>query len=100
MKSDIIRRILTDHFNINIVMAMCITNIDDKIIMRSRETKQNYKDLAEFYETEFIEDMKTLNVMKPHLYCRVTDYIPQIIQFVNNILEKGNAYVAKGGKQI
>ena len=96
VKSDIIRRILTDHFNVNIVMAMCITNIDDKIITRSRETKRNYKDLAEYYENEFIEDMKTLNVAKPHLYCRVTDYVPQIIQFVNNIVDKGNAYVAKG----
>ncbi|XP_016917911.1 probable cysteine--tRNA ligase, mitochondrial isoform X2 [Apis cerana] len=90
--SDIIRRILTDHFNINIVMAMCLTDIDDKIIIRSKELKQNYKDLTRYYEDEFIEDMKMLNVIKPHLYCRVTDYIPQIIQFVKNIVDKGSVY--------
>ncbi|XP_003395414.1 probable cysteine--tRNA ligase, mitochondrial [Bombus terrestris] len=95
--SDIIRRILSDHFNINVVTAMCITDIDDKIIARSKELKQNYKDLTEHYENEFIEDMKMLNVTKPHLYCRVTDYIPQIIQFVKSILDKGNAYTLKDG---
>lgn len=96
---DIIRRILTDHFNINIVMAMCLTDIDDKIIIRSKELKQNYKDLTRYYENEFIKDMKMLNVIKPHLYCRVTDYIPQIIQFVKSIVDKDNAYVLKDGKK-
>lgn len=79
-------------------MAMCVTDIDDKIIARSKELKQNYRDLTKHYENEFIEDMKMLNVARPHLYCRVTDYIPQIIQFVKSILDKGNAYTLKDGK--
>ncbi|XP_076638675.1 cysteine--tRNA ligase-like protein, mitochondrial [Colletes latitarsis] len=97
VKSDIIRRILSDHFNINVIMAMCITDIDDKIIKRSKETKQNYKDLTQHYENEFIEDMEILNVVKPHLYCRVTNFIPKIIQFVSNIVDKGDAYVMQDG---
>ncbi|XP_017878367.1 probable cysteine--tRNA ligase, mitochondrial [Ceratina calcarata] len=95
--SDIIRRILTNHFDINTVMAMSITDIDEKIIKRSRELKQDCKDLAKYYENEFLEDMKMLNVLQPHLYCRVTSYIPQIVQFIKNIIDKGNAYVSKGG---
>ncbi|XP_054010687.1 cysteine--tRNA ligase, mitochondrial [Hylaeus anthracinus] len=97
VRSDIIRRILSDHFKINVVMAMGITDIDNKIIMRSKETNQSCKELAQHYENEFIEDMDTLNVVRPHLYCRVTDFIPQIIQFVSNIVEKGKAYVAEDG---
>lgn len=81
-------------------MAMCITDIDDKIIKQSNKTGQNFKDLTQHYETEFVEDMKLLNVVKPHLQCRVTDYIPQIIQFVKNIVDKGNGYIAKDGKEI
>ncbi|XP_017755627.1 PREDICTED: probable cysteine--tRNA ligase, mitochondrial [Eufriesea mexicana] len=95
MNLDIIRRILSDYFNINIVMAMCITDIDDKIIKRSKELKQNYKDITKHYENEFIEDMQMLNIAKPHLYCRVTDYISQIIQFVQGIIDNGNAYISK-----
>ncbi|CAL7950106.1 unnamed protein product [Xylocopa violacea] len=97
VNSDIIRRILSHHFNINVLMVMCITDIDDKIIKRAKELKQNYNDLAKHYENEFIEDMKMLNVIKPQLYCRVTDYVPQIIEFVKRIMDKGNAYVSKDG---
>ncbi|OAD58189.1 Cysteine--tRNA ligase, mitochondrial [Eufriesea mexicana] len=70
-------------------------NIDDKIIKRSKELKQNYKDITKHYENEFIEDMQMLNIAKPHLYCRVTDYISQIIQFVQGIIDNGNAYISK-----
>ncbi|KAK1132805.1 hypothetical protein K0M31_014177 [Melipona bicolor] len=97
MHSDIIRRILSDHFNINVVMAMCITDIDDKVIARSNSLKQNYTNLTRHYEDEFIEDMKMLNITEPHLYCRVTNYMPEIIQFVKGIVDKGNAYVLKDG---
>ncbi|KOC70241.1 putative cysteine--tRNA ligase, mitochondrial [Habropoda laboriosa] len=41
--------------------------------------------------------MEMLNVIKPHLYCRVTEYIPQIIQFIKGIIEKGNAYAVQDG---
>ncbi|KZC06253.1 Cysteine--tRNA ligase, mitochondrial [Dufourea novaeangliae] len=97
VKTDIIRRILSDHFNINVVMAMCITDIDDKIINQSKIKSESFSNLAQHYEKEFIEDMKMLNVAKPHLYCRVTDFIPQIIQFINNIVNKEKAYVGKDG---
>ncbi|CAK9813984.1 Cysteine--tRNA ligase, mitochondrial [Anthophora quadrimaculata] len=97
VNSDIIRRILSNHFNINVVMAMSITDIDDKIIAVSKEVKQDYKNITKHYEIEFFEDMKMLNVLKPHSYCRVTEYIPHIINFIKGITEKGNAYVAKDG---
>ncbi|XP_012145240.2 cysteine--tRNA ligase-like protein, mitochondrial [Megachile rotundata] len=97
MNLDIIRRILTDHFNLNVIMVMCITDIDDKIIASSKRKQLNFKDLAKYYEDEFIEDLKTLNIIKPNLYCRVTDYIPEIIQFVNGIVNKGYGYIATDG---
>lgn len=81
-------------------MAMCITDIDDKIIAKSNETKQNYKHLTEYYENEFVQDMEMLNVAKPHIYCRVSDYVPQIIQFVQNIVNKEKAYILRDGKQM
>ncbi|XP_076645259.1 cysteine--tRNA ligase-like protein, mitochondrial isoform X1 [Halictus rubicundus] len=97
VKTDIIRRILTDHFNINVVMAMSVTNIDDKIINRANATSRNFEELSQHFETEFMEDMQMLNVWKPNLYCRVTDFIPQIIDFINNIVNKEGAYVGKDG---
>lgn len=77
---------------------MGVTDIDDKIIMRAAEKGINFRELSKFYEDEFFNDLEMLNVTMPHLSCRVTEYIPQIIQFIANILAKNKAYVAKDGK--
>ncbi|KAF7998247.1 hypothetical protein HCN44_009645 [Aphidius gifuensis] len=95
---DIIRRILSEHFNINVICVMSITDIDDKIINRSSGSSQfsDWKELSKYYENEFNNDMKLLNIQSPYLNCRVTDYIPQIIDFINVLLEKNMAYVVNG----
>ncbi|XP_057341342.1 probable cysteine--tRNA ligase, mitochondrial [Microplitis mediator] len=99
IRFDIIRRILDNFFNINVISVMGITDIDDKIIRRSQGSSQfsDWKHLAKFYEQEFYEQMKLLNIKPPYLYCRVSDYIPQIIQFISNIMSKNLAYLAKDG---
>lgn len=68
---------------------MNITNIDDKIIRRSLESGKNYKQLADEYETEFWEDLDKLNVIHPDIKLRVTDKIPEILQFIEKIERKG-----------
>ncbi|XP_032666506.1 probable cysteine--tRNA ligase, mitochondrial isoform X2 [Odontomachus brunneus] len=97
IKSDIIRRILTDYFNIDVLLVMGITNIDDKIIKRSIEMKQDFKTLSNHFEMGFLEDMNKLNVRKPYMYCRVTDYVPQIINFVEKLIADGYGYITKDG---
>ena len=78
---------------------MGLTDIDDKIIKRSIESNQPFQNLTKFYEEEFFRDMKSLNVKKPYMSCRVTDHIPQIIEFVDNIVKKNAAYVTQDGKR-
>lgn len=97
VKTDIIRRILSDHFNMNVIMVMGITDIDDKIITRAKEMNINYKVLAEQYENEFRHDLKQLNILEPNLYCRVTEYIPEILSFIESILRKRCAYPGRMG---
>jgi cysteinyl-tRNA synthetase len=55
-----------------------------------------FTDVTQYWEAQFMEDMDTLNVMKPDVITRVTDYVPQIADFVAKILEKGFAYEADG----
>lgn len=76
---------------------MGITNIDDKIIKRSIEMKQDFKTLSSHFEMEFLEDMNKLNVRKPYMYCKVTDYVPQIINFVEKLIADGYGYLTKDG---
>lgn len=89
MRLDILQRILRDHFNVNLVTCMNITNIDDKIIKKGNETGRNWKLIAEEYEAEFWQDLQSLNVKQPDIKLRVTDKIPEIIKFIEQIESKG-----------
>lgn len=77
---------------------MGITDIDDKIIARSNETKEDFRTLAKRYEAEFFQDLSNLNVLPPTMTVRVSDHIPEIISFVKGIMKTDRAYKAKSGK--
>lgn len=51
---------------------------------------------ARRYEREFMEDMTALGIREPDVLTRVTEYVPQIIAFVETIIEKGLAYKSNG----
>nr|CAD7263465.1 unnamed protein product [Timema shepardi] len=97
MKFDIIRRILCNHFDINVVMVMGITDIDDKIIHRAAELGEDINTLTRRFEAEFHEDMAKLNIKPATIITRVTDFVPRIIAFVQEIVDKGNGYVTVDG---
>ena len=71
---------------------MNITDIDDKIIRKANESGQTFLDIARLYETEFFEDMKSLNVELPDVITRVSEFVPEIIDFIKKIEEKEYAY--------
>lgn len=55
-----------------------------------------FTDLTKSMEDLFMEDMDALNVMRPDVITRVTEYVPQIAKFVEGIVDKGFAYEAEG----
>ena len=93
---DIIRRILINYFHYDVNLCMNITDIDDKIIKRSNEEKKNFAEFAKFWEDSFFKDMRALNVMYPNYITRVSEYIPEIISFIEEIIKKGYAYEKNG----
>lgn len=76
---------------------MGVTDIDDKIIKRSIESEKDFMTLSRYFESEFFEDMNKLNIREPYLRCKVTDYVPQIIQFIERLIAKDFGYVTKDG---
>ncbi|KAL8441893.1 hypothetical protein Emag_006815 [Eimeria magna] len=93
---DVIRRILSDYFGYDVNMVMNITDIDDKIIARSQEQGVNYLELARHWEAEFFKDMQALNVQLPSVVTRVSEYVPQVLQLIEEIVDNGFAYESQG----
>ncbi len=73
-----------------------ITDIDDKIIKRSQESHVAPQELAKKFEGSFFEDMKALNATQVDAYPRVSDNIPEIINLIRVLVEKGYAYQVNG----
>ncbi|KAI8646810.1 cysteinyl-tRNA synthetase [Parasitella parasitica] len=55
-----------------------------------------FRELPAFWEQEYFKDMEALNVRAPDVQTRVSEYIPEIIDYVQKIIDNGYAYVAAG----
>ncbi|KAJ2661627.1 cysteinyl-tRNA synthetase [Coemansia sp. RSA 1200] len=55
-----------------------------------------FRDLAAYWEKDFFEDMDALNVRRPNVLTRVSEFVPEIVQFVQRIIENGYAYESEG----
>lgn len=159
---DIVRRILMDYFGYDILYVMNITDIDDKIILRTHlnhltamvqlaleaqktaaasaldaavasakatlaiakptlaelleaqealeaaageagvdgiracDVQRQFLDLTAAYELDFFNDMAALNVLPPDAVTRVSDYVPEVIAYIERIMENGYCYEAGG----
>jgi cysteinyl-tRNA synthetase len=72
------------------------TDIDDKIIVRSRQEAVSPEALAEKYIEEFGRDMEALGVLPPEVEPRATRHIPEIITLVQKLIDQGSGYVVEG----
>jgi cysteinyl-tRNA synthetase len=154
---DIVRRVMLDYFGFDIVYVMNITDIDDKIILRTHrnhlekmlealsvaadntavdeacraaqqvlgakeqslpllieaqhalraaaedaglealdvcDVQVAFTELTAEFEREFLEDMAALNVLPPDAITRVSDYVPEIVAYIETILANGYCYEA------
>ncbi|KAL3279546.1 hypothetical protein HHI36_017053 [Cryptolaemus montrouzieri] len=55
-----------------------------------------FSDLPRHWEEEFHHDMENLNIVKPDVLTRVSEYIPEIISYIEKIIDNGMGYVANG----
>jgi cysteinyl-tRNA synthetase len=75
---------------------MNITDVDDKIIRKSNEQQVDFSKISRHFENEFMDDMSKLNVRLPTVITRVSEYIPEIVAFIEKIIVNGYAYSSNG----
>lgn len=73
-----------------------ITDIDDKIINRANELKVNWQELVNKYIVRYYEDLNSLGIEKADFEPRATENIPDMIKYIQKLIEKGFAYAAGG----
>ncbi|RUM42688.1 MAG: cysteine--tRNA ligase [Desulfurobacterium sp.] len=92
---DVIRRWL-EYKGYKVIYVRNYTDVDDKIIKRSKEEGIPWYEVAEKYIKSYEEDMRTLNVKEPTYKPKVTEHIREIIEMVDGLIDKGYAYEADG----
>ncbi len=69
---------------------------EDKILSKARQLSAKPMAIAETYTRSYLADMRALNVVPPDIQPRAAGHIPEQIEMVENLLEKGHAYEVDG----
>jgi cysteinyl-tRNA synthetase len=67
---------------------------EDKMEKGARREGLDVWELARKYETAWLKDMAALNIERPEVICRATEHIPEMIELVQRLLDRGYAYIA------
>lgn len=70
---------------------------EDKIQKQAKKEQVDPYSIAYKYETMYFDAMEKLNILKPSISARATGFIPQMIDMVQTLLDKGYAYISKDG---
>ena len=92
---DVIRRYL-EYCGYQVRHVMNFTDVDDKIIKRAAELGVEPFSLAEGYIQEFRKHLNDLNVLPATVNPRATQDMPQILEMIQALINKGCAYEAGG----
>ena len=91
---DVIRRWLEfSGYEVNFVQNH--TDIDDKIIKKANQENVSFEDITNKYIKRTQEDLDKLQVKAPTFMPKATVYIAEMIVIIENLIEKGNAYVTE-----
>ena len=93
---DVLRRFLEVQ-NAKVVFIQNFTDIDDKIITKASSEHTDAEKISQVYTESYFRDFDALNVMSATSYPKVTEHIPDIIDFIDKLIEKNKAYVGLNG---
>jgi len=92
---DVMRRYL-ESTGQKVIYVQNFTDIDDKMINRARELGITVPELAQRFIEAYYEDADALGIRRATVNPKATEHIPEIIDLVEKLVEKGHAYVVEG----
>jgi L-cysteine:1D-myo-inositol 2-amino-2-deoxy-alpha-D-glucopyranoside ligase len=92
---DILHRYL-EYLGHDVVYVQNLTDVDDDMLRRARESGEDYLALGNRYVTTFLTEMAALNWLPPDRYPRATEHVPAMVEMTARLLDRGHAYVAEG----
>ena len=92
---DTLRRFLT-YIGYKVTYVSNFTDVDDKIIKEAKAQGKSEKELTEFFIDEFKKTTLAIGSQIPSITPKVTEYIQAIIDYVDNLVKIGAAYVVNG----
>ncbi len=93
--ADLLAKVLKGIYK-KVTFVSNITDIDDKIIEASVKEKISIKELSKRYFEQYKRDTKFLGIDDPDNQPFATDFIKEMIDFINVLIDKDAAYVANG----
>ena len=92
---DTLRRFLT-YVGYDVTYVSNFTDVDDKIINQAKKEGKSEKELTEFFIDEFKKTTLAMGSQIPSITPKVTEYIQQIINYIDNLVKIGAAYEVNG----
>lgn len=93
---DVIKRYLESR-GYKVRFVRNITDIDDKIINRSRELGVGWRNLVKKYIRRYYEDLRFLNIKKADIEPRATENVKDMVRHIKGLIKKGYAYTTDSG---
>jgi len=93
---DTLRRFLESK-NIEVELIQNFTDVDDKIIKRASDEKVDPETISGRFIQNYFDDFNRLNIKSATQYPKATEHIPDMVNLIQNLIEKEFAYVSKNG---
>lgn len=69
---------------------------EDKMVKSAEEKGKSVLEIADYYTKAFFNDTDKMNILRPSVVCKATEHIPQMIEIIRRIEEKGCTYFSGG----
>jgi L-cysteine:1D-myo-inositol 2-amino-2-deoxy-alpha-D-glucopyranoside ligase len=81
---------------LDVTYVQNVTDIDDDILRKAKEVGLDWRELGNRETARYLKDMDDLHWIAPDHYVRATDHVPEMLEIIAELIDKGFAYESGG----